>query len=344
MFTLDNVKYSQGPDELQVSGVSKPSNTDFSDQDRETNWKGTSIKRIGQTIADRYGLGYKFDAEDIGVESDEQDGPDSTYLNGLCKKYGLVLKVYANKIWIYDREKYKKLKPIKTYTKETMKRGSFSYNTSLLGAYTGGVWSYTDPDTEEDIYCQIGTGPKIKNMSKRATSVADAAAQLCAELNNDNHSVTTIQFSVDGEWLTSAGNNIELKGYGKLDGIYFVDKITHKINKSGGFVSALQCSKVRDSFNPKDIGGPPEPPEEEKPKDDSGELKQGTAIKLDKANLYVASTSKKRACRVSGTYYLYDGELIAGRYRITNTPSRCGKKPVGHNVTGWVDKDACVIA
>lgn len=63
----------------------------------------------------------------------------------------------------------------------------------------------------------------------------------------------------------------------------------------------------------------------------------GAAVTLNATPLYVASTSKSRAATKTGTYYLYDGILIRGRYRITNTPSRVGKTPVGKNVTGWVD-------
>jgi len=46
---------------------------------------------------------------------------------------------------------------------------------------------------------------------------------------------------------------------------------------------------------------------------------------------------KKPVRKVSGKYFLYDGINVAGRYRITNLASRCGKTPVGKNVTGWVD-------
>lgn len=60
-------------------------------------------------------------------------------------------------------------------------------------------------------------------------------------------------------------------------------------------------------------------------------------MSLKNCPLYYTSVAKTRSNTVSGTYYLYDGILVAGRYRITNTAARCGKLPVGKNVTGWVD-------
>lgn len=85
LFILDDVAYQDAPTTLQVGGVSKPSDTDFSELERETIWKNTSIKRIGESIAGRYGLGFTYDADDYDIECDEQDGTDSSYYNTLCK-------------------------------------------------------------------------------------------------------------------------------------------------------------------------------------------------------------------------------------------------------------------
>ena len=81
LFVVDDVNYSDTPTTLQLGGVSKPSDSNFSETDRKVTWKNTSIKRIGQTIAARYGLGFTYDAEDYDIECDEQDGADSSYYN-----------------------------------------------------------------------------------------------------------------------------------------------------------------------------------------------------------------------------------------------------------------------
>lgn len=340
-FVLDDVDYADAPSTMQIGGVSKPSDSDFSEQERETVWKNTSIKRIGQTIADRYGLGFSYDAEDYSIACDEQDGTDSSYYNQLCKYYGLVLKVFASKLWVYDREAYKEKKEVKTFRRSDIEPGSFQYHTTLSGTFTGGHFSYSDPDTDADIECSVGGGKHTKNVNRRATSVQDAAIQLCAEINNANHGTTTIRFTTDGEWAVSASNCIKITGYGKLDGKYFVDKITHQVSKSG-FVSEFECSLVAKGFKPSDVGGITPKPQEQ-PKEEKLEAKQGAAIKLTKAAGYVSGDAKSKACTLTGNYWLYDGILIRGRYRVTNTAARCGKKPVGNNVTAWVDAKDCVI-
>lgn len=63
--------------------------------------------------------------------------------------------------------------------------------------------------------------------------------------------------------------------------------------------------------------------------------KAGDAVKLNKGKLYLSSTGKTTVTR-TGTFYLYDGKKVNGRYRVTNKANRVGKKPVALYVSGWV--------
>lgn len=61
-------------------------------------------------------------------------------------------------------------------------------------------------------------------------------------------------------------------------------------------------------------------------------------ISLDRTPLYVSATAKEPSAKKSGTFYIYDGIEINGRYRITSSAERALKKPIGENVTGFVNK------
>ena len=61
-------------------------------------------------------------------------------------------------------------------------------------------------------------------------------------------------------------------------------------------------------------------------------------VALNKTPLYASATAKSPAAYKTGTFYIYDGKEIYGRYRITSSPDRAGKTPVGENVTGYVNK------
>lgn len=110
--------------------------------------------------------------------------------------------------------------------------------------------------------------------------------------------------------------NIGLTGYGKLSGKYFIDKVSLTYSRNG-LEQTLECSKI--------------------PDEKTTTTGAGASVTLNNAPLYYTSVDKKPVRRISGHYFLYDGINVAGRYRITNLQSRCGKTPVGKNVTGWVD-------
>ena len=56
--------------------------------------------------------------------------------------------VAARSMWVYDREAYKRKRPVKTIDRSEIIRGSFSYTTTLSGTFTGGDFCYTDPDKD----------------------------------------------------------------------------------------------------------------------------------------------------------------------------------------------------
>lgn len=85
------------------------------------------------------------------------------------------------------------------------------------------------------------------------------------------------------------------------------------------------------------LNGYPKPGKPSAPSD-SSKLTAGTMVSLDRTPLYISATADKYERRLTGTYYIYDGIEMNGRYRITSTVSRVGKKPVSQNVTGYVKR------
>ena len=70
-----------------------------------------------------------------------------------------------------------------------------------------------------------------------------------------------------------------------------------------------------------------------------GDGTAGTMIELNEVPLYISSDATSPVRNVNGTFFLYDGKDVAGRYRITDNSSEVGKKPTGQHVTGWIDKE-----
>lgn len=67
----------------------------------------------------------------------------------------------------------------------------------------------------------------------------------------------------------------------------------------------------------------------------TGTLTKGTKLSLSNVALYVSSTAKMEVSTKSGTYYMWDNEVVNGRVRITNSTSNVGK---AGRVTGWISE------
>lgn len=69
------------------------------------------------------------------------------------------------------------------------------------------------------------------------------------------------------------------------------------------------------------------------------EPKSGDKVTLSNTAVYGSSMTNVVSKRISGTYYLYDGKLYSGRYRICPSLANVGKNPASQNVTGYVRKE-----
>lgn len=63
---------------------------------------------------------------------------------------------------------------------------------------------------------------------------------------------------------------------------------------------------------------------------------KGAELKLSNESLYASAYIDKVANKITGTYYVYDGQVLNGRVRITNNKNNVGKFPLTKFVTGWV--------
>ena len=66
---------------------------------------------------------------------------------------------------------------------------------------------------------------------------------------------------------------------------------------------------------------------------------KGQRVSLNNAPLFASASAASPSNHLSGTYFLYDGEEIDGKYRVTNSAANVGRQPVGNYVTGFVKKE-----
>lgn len=243
-FVLDNFGFQGWPVTGTISGVSVPADGNFRATERSKTWESATIQEIGKEIAKRAGitLAWDVDGEPFTIKTVEQsEQTDCDFYADLCDTYGLAMKVYARKIVVYDREKYKKKEPVAKISEEDLL--SWSWSKTLTGTYTGGEYTYTDPSTEEEIKVTVGTGTRILKQSGKADSKADAERMITAAVNKANHGATKLTASIMGNAAMVASQCVTVVGIGKLSGKYFIDTITHHVGGSG-YTMDLEMSLV----------------------------------------------------------------------------------------------------
>ena len=127
-----------------LNGVSSPANTDFKETENSKTWEAATVQLIAGEIAGKYGMSLVYEAGDIPVAKTEQNKQtDSKFLKGICDKYGLGLKVYSNRLVVWDYRQYFAKPVVATITPSMLSR--YAYKSTMRGTYTGAKVSYTNP-------------------------------------------------------------------------------------------------------------------------------------------------------------------------------------------------------
>lgn len=233
-FELDDMSFSGRPLTCELGAVSIPRNEPFNSQLRTKTWESITIQEIAKEITERAGVGLHYEAEDIPIEIIEQSGQtDCKFLYSLCADYGLAMKVYANKIILFDEENYENRPSVRTINETDVTK--WSYNSTVAGTYTGANIRFSDPNNEEEYMVSIGGGSRILEINESTDNIKDAERKGIAKLNKENKKAVTMSITVKTDIRVLAGTCVNLNGFsGKIDGRYYVDKAS--ISKSGNSV------------------------------------------------------------------------------------------------------------
>ncbi len=261
-FQVDDVSFQGRPTTATIGGTAVPQNNALCNENKTRTWENTTVRQIGTQIAREAGIDLLYVADDINVSAIEQtDQTDCKFLYSLSQSYGLSMKAYENKIVIFDEEKIEQKPAAGVLWEEDLI--SWSYNTTMAGTYTGAVFSFTDPDTEQNHTIQIGGGERILNINVTADNLRDAELKGIAKLNDANKKATTLKIVTRANPYMVSGLVMQIEGLGKVSGKYYVERVTTKISGSGSSQQTVLMRKVVDRIKDVSILGEDEEKEEE---------------------------------------------------------------------------------
>lgn len=341
-FIIDDFSFKGGPISCTIEALALPSTSGFKATERTSTYEKTTIKEIGEKIAERNNLTLVYEADKFTLESVTQDKKtDCAFLNELVIKYGLALKIFNDRLVIFDEAVYEQKPVVATLTEEDFEP-NWKYNTSLAGTYTGMQYSYTNSKKGKTYNVEIGGGDRIMTCDDEASNLTEATRIAVSKLNNANKGTTTMQITLRGTWKIVATSCVQISGLGMLDGKYYVERADTSISGSGGTKLTLSLRKVEKRFEK--VAPPEEPirvyhgpgkPQSGTPDvldvDDRLDLERRNAKKKKKTAKKSEPSAEKKKKMVSGTASLGVSRgpantTVSARGKTIKTSSSSNKK------------------
>ena len=246
-FVIDSFSFRGGPIQCSIEATAMPSTSGFKATERTQTFENTKLRDIGATIAYRNGLKLYYEGYDVYVENAVQDKKsDCRFFSELVTKYGLALKIYNSQLVVFDEAAYEGKRPKAVLTEADIEPG-WSWNTSLLGTYTGVRYQYTHAKKGKTFSVDIGGGGRILYCDDEANNQTEATLIALAKVNGANKKNTTMRVSLmSPSFNINATDCVMISGLGNLSGKYYVEKAVHTIGS--GSATSLELRKVEKRF------------------------------------------------------------------------------------------------
>jgi len=242
-FMVDEIQFSGRPRTLTLGALSIPMQEGFSATEKTKTWEKVTVQEVAKQIAISAGISLYYECDSIMIDEMEQSKvTDMKFLYDLCQDYGISMKVYNNKMILFDEKKFEKKASICTFVESDFI--SWGGNTTIYGTYDGVEVSYQSTKKSKAVLYQFHPrkGKRILKCDDSASSLAEAERIGKAKLRKANKEETTFSFTKKGDLRLFGGCCINLKGLGVFDGKYYIDAVSHKV--SGGFTTSCELHKV----------------------------------------------------------------------------------------------------
>lgn len=183
-----------------------------------------------------------FSGQDYPIDELEQsDKEDVNFAFELCSSYNLAMKLYNKKIVTFDQTEYEKKPASFTLKKENCESWSFTY--SLTRMYDGVSISYTDSKKNQTLKYKfmLKNGSRILKLNETAESLQDAEIKAKSKLLEHNRKCQTANLKVKGDTKYISSKCMKLEGFGKLDGKYYIDTVSHSKDAGNGYYCTLEA-------------------------------------------------------------------------------------------------------
>lgn len=250
-FTIDEIEAEGPPGQVTIKGVSAPVDKAIQRERRSASWRGVTLRHIAAEIATRHGLELYYSADenprfDLLAQNNESD---LYFLKRRARENGLSLKVADGKLILFEGRKLDARPAAATLARGAMEETRYRFRSNVHKVFKACRVTYWDHD-EKRIVSQTYAPPDaptaghVLEINERVGNHAEAWRRAKNRLRHKNKHTATGELEMIGRPGLAAGLNVDLTGFGQLDGKYAIDKARHTLSKREGYRLALNVRKV----------------------------------------------------------------------------------------------------
>lgn len=254
-FIVDEPEYTGRPRVMTLKAIATPSNTNFTLTKKSKAWEHIQLRTIAKDIANSAGLDLFFDSSINPTydRKEQSDTSDMNFLAELCKAEGISFKVTDKTIVLFDEAAYERKPAIMTIVESGGFVNSYDLKTALNNtAYAGCRVKYYNAKKKINIDYLFSikddidsSKDKIYVENTRVSSEAEAIRLAQKKLRQLNKKEYQVSMNIVGDVRAVGGICVNLKGFGKFDGKYFIDKATHN---QPGYTTDLEMHKILEGY------------------------------------------------------------------------------------------------
>lgn len=245
-FEIDEVECSGPPTQVQIKAVSTLVSKPMRQEQKTRAWENVKLSVIAEDIAKNNGLSLFWDSpnDPLFERRDQTEISDLGFLQKRCRDYGIGLKVTDTQLVCYDEATYEAKAAVASLSFGDKRIKNYRFRTKTRGIYKGARLQYHDPVKDENIETYVegdseGSGQDLV-INQKADSLADAEILAEKKLHDANKKETTGSVTLVGDMRFLGGSNVDVSGWGKFDGRYFIEKATHSISKGNGYSTSVE--------------------------------------------------------------------------------------------------------
>ena len=238
MFEVDQIDCSGPPNIITIKAVSTLVSKPMRQEKHTKAWESVKLSTIAGDVASKSGLALFWDSsvDPFFERRDQVEMSDLEFISGLCRDYGVAVKVTDTQLVCYDEEEYEEHNPVGELSFGDKKIIRWSFSSKATGTYKKARLQYHDPVKDETIEIEEngdaeGTG-RILIINQQADNIEDAKKMAKKKLRQANKKEITGNITLMGDLRFVGGSNITISGFGAFDGQYAIEKATHSIGSS----------------------------------------------------------------------------------------------------------------